>query len=62
MARTPVAGYHVWEEWDTWWDVAAKYTGSGLNWYALALANRHVRNPNRVPAGTHIRIPRELLR
>lgn len=57
----PIAGIHIWTEDDTWWQVAQKYTGSGLNWIVLAEFNYHIRNPNQVPVGARISIPRELV-
>lgn len=56
----PIAGIHVWTEHDTWWDIAAHYTGTGLNWVLLADANPHVKNPNKVPVGTRLKIPKDL--
>ena len=61
MARTPVAAIHSWDTYDTWWDIAYRYTGSGLNWYALARANPQITNPNRVPVGTRVMIPKGLI-
>ena len=61
MATVPVAGIHIWDEHDTWWRIATRYTGNGLNWILLARANPQVKNPNLVPAGTRIRIPGDLL-
>lgn len=60
MATAPITGIHVWDEHDTWWSIAARYTGNGLNWVALAHANPQVTNPNKVPLGTRINIPGEL--
>lgn len=57
----PIVGIHVWAEGDTWWQIAQRYTGNGLNWYALAVANPQVKNPNKVPAGTRLVIPQGLL-
>lgn len=62
MAQTPVAGIHVWDAEDTWWEIARRYTGSGLNWYALAAANPQITNPNLVPVGTRVFVPKALLR
>lgn len=59
MAR-PLTGIHIWSEGDTWWSIAARYTGSGLNWIYLAEANPQIRNPNKVPDGSRISIPKEL--
>lgn len=56
----PLTGIHVWAEGDSWWRIAERYTGSGLNWVALAWANPHVTNPNDVPTGTRIYLPGEL--
>lgn len=61
MATVPVAGIHIWAEHDTWWSIAARYTGTGLNWILLARANPHCKNPNKVPVGTRLRIPGNLL-
>lgn len=55
-----IVNIHVWGPHDTWWSVAATYTGTGLNWPVLWEANRHVTNPNDVAVGTRLRIPREL--
>lgn len=57
----PIAGIHIWNEHDTWWSIAARYTGSGLNWILLAEANPHITNPNKVTPGVRVNIPRELV-
>lgn len=59
---SPTASVHVWNEHDTWWDLAAHYTGSGIYWVHLVDANPQVANPNKVPEGTRITIPRGLIR
>lgn len=56
----PIAGIHVWADNDNWWDIAATYTGSGLNWVTLAHLNPHITNPNKVPPGTRVNIPRDM--
>ena len=57
----PIAGIHIWTEGDTWWQIAQRYTGSGLNWISLAEFNAHIRNPNQVPIGSRVNIPQELV-
>lgn len=61
MATVPVASIHVWQSHDTWWAIARRYTGSGLNWVHIVWANPEVRNTNDVPVGTRLRIPGWLL-
>jgi len=58
--RAPVTRIHVWADGDTWWAIAHRYTGTGLNWVLLAEANPHITNPNKVPEGTRVKIPRSL--
>jgi nucleoid-associated protein YgaU len=59
---TPIAGIHLWDEHDTWWEISARYTGSGLNWIHLVDANPQIRNPNKVPVGSRVNIPVDLTR
>jgi hypothetical protein len=53
--------YQTQWKWETFGSIAGWFTGDGGNWKALAEANPKL-NPNRIPVGTPIVIPAELVK
>ncbi|MBL7777044.1 MAG: LysM peptidoglycan-binding domain-containing protein [Chitinophagales bacterium] len=48
---------HVVGSGDTLWDIAKKFTGSGMNWPSILQANPQISDPNKIFPGQVIEIP-----
>lgn len=60
--KKAVARTHKLRRGDTYWKLSAKYLGSGARWkeiHNLNKSNRKLKNPNRLPIGATIKIPKK---